>query len=284
MNTMELGLLQNTTTLFVYRDGDKPHVESLQKTLSEAWTYTPLEFISYDDYQSNVYEETYSFLTLGYTHRVKESETGANSFNTHFFLSLWRPKGEERVNYARIEMHPDRIAYGFAYLYAEIEEQRDTIVQVLYQSVPIKNWHISYLKNALQYTQHKLKAKESRGLYTDEKHDQLGYLKRYTLYVPDYCLEKYIAVKGNEPNRHDPSKLFAKYPYKYKIIPKEELDQLIMTADKPIYYLSYIKSSTMKFVNVLNSKTGELLYSESSTLSYNLKDKDLTRLAKAVKK
>ncbi|MCB0452076.1 MAG: hypothetical protein KDC94_04145 [Aequorivita sp.] len=42
-----------------------------------------------------------------------------------------------------------------------------------------------------------------------------------------------------------------------------------------ILYLSYIRSNTDKFISIVNSKTGDVIYSLYRPMSYNFSDKDM---------
>lgn len=58
------------------------------------------------------------------------------------------------------------------------------------------------------------------------------------------------------------------------------MGKLILKSDKPIYYLVYVRSSTDKYITVFNSQTGNMLYSQYTAASSNIKPNDIHRLAR----
>jgi hypothetical protein len=54
-----------------------------------------------------------------------------------------------------------------------------------------------------------------------------------------------------------------------------------VNSTQPIKYLVYTRSSTDKFINVFESN-GKLLYARYVKISYNFKNKDLSKLAKTI--
>jgi len=117
-----------------------------------------------------------------------------------------------------------------------------------------------------------------------QSHLELVQLKNKILYVPEYTLIKFAAFTGDESKRHKLDKLFKGYNYPYKVLPTNKLVKLALNSEEPIYYLSYIKSNAEKYVSVINSHTGNFVYSEYTMISYNVKDKDVARFGSDIKK
>jgi hypothetical protein len=69
-----------------------------------------------------------------------------------------------------------------------------------------------------------------------------------------------------------------------KQVSVKELNEKILTEKEPIYYLLYIKSSTDKYVTIINSITGEMLYTHYTPVSYNFKSDDIEDVQKAIMK
>ena len=79
-------------------------------------------------------------------------------------------------------------------------------------------------------------------------------------------------------------KLFSKYDYDYEFISTEDLDKAI-EENKEFYYLRYARANAERFVQVVNSKTGEVIFREYITgLGYNLKAKNLGYLSDVIAK
>tara|TARA_B100000963_G_C22520280_1_gene622722 strand:- start:76 stop:1032 length:957 start_codon:yes stop_codon:yes gene_type:complete len=276
-----LNKLKSSKTLFVYRNSDIVNLELFKSTLKEVWDYNELEFISYEEYSSNTYDENYSFFTIGGLHKVKTSSSGMVSEYTYIYLTLWMNNGNEKLTFCRIELYPTFVTFQKANMY--VEDDVNLMMDHLYEESKLHNWNFLYLKNALQLVNEKLSKSDEHWLFNCEVYSDLSHLKNNTLYIPEYTLIKFAAFTGDESKRHNVKKLFKNYPYPYKILSMEELSEKALHSEKPLYYLSYIKSCTDKFVSVVNAKTGELLYSDYSPASYNIKDKNLKKLAKKIK-
>jgi hypothetical protein len=275
-----LNKLKNTKTLFIYRDSDTENLELFKATLNEIWDYTELEFISYEEYSSNTYDENYSFFTIGGLHKRKVTSNGTVIENTYLYLTLWMNNKNEKLTFCRIELYPTYPTYREAKMH--VKNDVNLMMKHLYEESKLHNWNLVYLKNALQLVNKKLTKSDEHWLFNSEVYSDLSHLKNDTLYIAEYTLIKFSMFTGDESKRHNVKKLFKKYPYPYKVISVEELSEKVLNSEKPIFYLSYIKSSTDKFVSVVNAQTGELLYSDYSPTSYNIKDSDIQKLAKEI--
>jgi hypothetical protein len=126
---------------------------------------------------------------------------------------------------------------------------------------------------------------EKRHLYKSILNEtELKNLKDEVLYVPDYVLINFNKFTGDETKKHDEKDIFKNYKFEYKLMSTDELNEKIMNDTTSFYYLIYIKSSADKFVSVINSLTGEIIYSNYTYRSYNIKSKDLKKLRKKIKK
>lgn len=272
-----LDLLKKTTTIFLYRDSDAKNLENFKKTISESWSYTPLEFMSFKKYVATELKGNYSFFTIG----GKQVES-TNYTSTRLYLNLWMKVGSETVSFSRMELYTDFPTYQKAEKY--IGNENFKMMQYLYTEANIYNWHIPFIKNSLQYVNKKLNKNETRWLFEAKiNHPDLKNIKANTLFIPDYTLVKFHAFSGDESKRHNIEKLMKRYPYKYKVVSVNELNKIITDSKEPVYYLSYIKSSTDKFVNIIEGKSGDIIYSKYTPISYNIKDKDIIRIISASK-
>ncbi len=146
----------------------------------------------------------------------------------------------------------------------------------------MKNWQPFFLRNYLKFINDKMLAGEERSLYKKEKDaKELKKLKKEILYIADYAMLKFNMLTGTEEKRLKEKKIFKKYPYKYKLVSAKKINQMLEDG-KPIYYMVYVKSSTDKYLTIFNGKTGELVYTKYKPISYNLKSKDLAKLAKLI--
>jgi hypothetical protein len=146
---------------------------------------------------------------------------------------------------------------------------------------------LGYLKNYFQLINDKLKSQTANFAYTNDfDKSKIQVLKNVTLYVPDYMKIKYNGWTRKDTVLENPDELFEKYEYKYEFIDSDELSEKILAATEDFYYLTYVKVNANKFVNVVNGKTGEVIFSlhDSGLGAYHLKDKDFGKLNDAVKK
>lgn len=270
--------LKQTTTLFVYRESDKDQLEAIKSALNEVWTISKLKFISYDEFKSGNWTGNYSYFTIGgYT----KTETGQSivSIWTYIYLMLWKYDDDgDREYFARIELYPTFATYKKA----EETEESDEMVDYLYQESVFRNWFPGYLKNSVKFVNDKLQQGEEHWYHQSGRFGDMKPLVKDTLYVPDYVLVKFNKFNGDESERHSQDELFEKYDYTIAVIPAEKLSDMILHRKTDFYYLSYIKSSTTKYVNVFNGRTGEMLYAKEITNVYNIKPGDLKKVSRAV--
>lgn len=148
------------------------------------------------------------------------------------------------------------------------------------------------IKNMIQYVNAEVKKGTKRELFDNFKIDnELQKLKTATLYFPNYWYGESGTITEKLPKEHKYyeatvqyiDKLVKVYPYKIEFIKRSELNDRILKADKDFYYIDYIQSSADKLISIVNGKTGEVIYYESTKNSYRIKEKDIEKIAKALK-
>ncbi len=115
-------------------------------------------------------------------------------------------------------------------------------------------------------------------------------LKTDTLYVPNYWYGDpgtFIEMKAYsdadlEATKKEMREIFEGYTYNIKIIPRQELSDMIVNANKSFYYLNWVQNSLEKVVNIIDGYTGKIIYSENVNLSMLLKPKDVKKVVKAI--
>lgn len=277
----DLNGLKESKTIFLYRESDKENLESFKSALKEAWNYTELEFVAYNEFSTNDYDKSYSFFTIGGVHKAIMSSSGMSLDHVHVYLTLWKNNGKEDKTYCRIELYTSFSTYLSAMKFGSNEKRME---KFLYDESSIHNWNTLYLKNALQFVSDKLENDTEHWLFESNVYSDMSVLSKSTLYIPKYTLIRFAPMTGDESKRHDAEKLLKNYPYPHEIVPMDELLDRAKDSDEPFYYLSYIKSNTDKFITIVNGVTGEILYSDYSGGSYNIKSKDFKSIAKAIKK
>lgn len=296
-NLSELAKIKRGTTYIAMKDPSSEKSKAYIDVFKKYWTISKYEFIKYTDIEKYISPEN-SFVTIGgYETNVQFTKQytngsirdGINYSHTHLYLELWTCsekyfKSEKKnkvfgrgsqVQVARIELFTD-----FRTL-----SDPDLLFQSDYDGEGhIRNWGPGILKNYLQLLMSYLNKNKDHGLFAGiQNKKELRNLKKETLYVPDYVLTKFNKFTGNESKKHKEEKIFKHYNFKYQIIPTAELNQKILADETPFYYLIYVKSSTDKYVSVINSSTGEMIYTTYQPMSYNIKSKDLKALQKQIK-
>lgn len=289
LDTNKIEQLKKSHTIFVYRDIDSVDIKNLKEQITSIWTISDLQFYNFDEFllKQKDFDESYSFITIVGDLKIRTStyQSGATVESLIFslFLNVWKWENGTRINYARIELFP---SFRTAKQSKEfIRNSSESFNHFIYSNEAIiYNWHTGYLKNALQYVNNSLLKNEDHWMMESVKSDELKNLSNNTLYVSDEILIKYNYFKDTENEKHDEKKLFKSYKFKYKILTKQDLSEKIQESSNPIYYLTYIKSETRKYLIILNSVTGEIVYSDYEGNSHNIESKDLAKLAKVIKK
>lgn len=290
----EITKIKRGTTYIAMKDPNSEKVKEYVNAFKNNWTISKLEFIKYSEIEKFISPEN-SFLTIGgyetNTQFIKLYESGSqkngiNFSNTHLYLELWtcdekyfqskKKKKEfedsDKIQVARIELFTD----------FETLSDPDKLFQSDYDGDGhIRNWGPGILKNYIQSLMSYLNKGENHTLYSGILNsNEMKNLKKEVLHVPEYILTKFNKFTGDETKKHDEKDIFEDYKLKYKLISTDELNQKILTDTTSFYYLIYIKSSTDKYISVINSLTGEIIYSTYYPLSYNIKSGDLKDLQK----
>lgn len=293
-NLSEIAKIKSGTTYIAMKDPNSEKNKEYINVFKSNWTISKFEFIKYSEIEKYLSPEN-SFLTIGgyetNTQFTKlynngSSKNGINYSNTHLYLELWtcdekyfqskKKKKEfgnsDKIQVARIELFTD----------FEALSDPDKLFQSGYDgNGHIRNWGAGILKNQIQSLTSYLDKNEKRTLYSGIFNvKELKNLKKEVLYVPEYALIKFNKFTGDETKKHDEKDIFEDYKLKYKLISTDELNQKILSDKTAFYYLIYVKSSTDKYISVINSVTGEIIYSTYSPASYNIKSGDLKDLQK----
>lgn len=291
-----LSLVQDGTTYLAMKDPASEKAKPFLEALRTGWKLSKVEAIRYADIDSHLAPGA-SFLTFdGYVTTTQSmtmyndgsTRYGVRAENSHVYLSLWTcdPKrfkegkapatDDVKIPLARVELYPD---------FPTLDDPRNIYNTDADADGHLRNWTPGLFQNQLQALSGYLKAGRKRSLFDGEEDAaSLARLKTDTLFVPDYVLVKFNRFTGDESKRHDAAEIFEDYPFPYRIVPVAELDRKIRTDSASFLYLSYVKSSTDKFVSVFDARDGRMVYSDYSGMSYNIDSGDLKRLAKLVRK
>jgi hypothetical protein len=285
--------LKTGITYVVMEDTVSVSAKAYMEVYRNAWQVSKLEFIK--PYETdNKLDESSSFISFNgeestsqfVTKNIKDGteKTGISFSNTHLYLEYWKwgqvkkknDIGLYKITMARIHLFTDFPTYKNPNLMFTADYDGGN---------HIRNWGIGILKNYVQLLSKQLNGTEDRRLYASETNEKaLAKLKRDTLFVPDYVLIEFNKFTGNETKKHNEKDVFADYPFKYKLLSSKELNKKIMDSEKPFLYFIYVKSSTKKFISIVNAQTGELVYTNYKHGSYNISSKDFRNIAKSLDK
>jgi hypothetical protein len=263
------------------------HSAEFLDAFKKAWTITRgVDFVKLDNLSQNLVEgDTY----FGLGSRI--TQTSHATFIT-FHLNLWMPdestiKKRKKNKYtdddalADIRIMCDRQSLGLG----SIPDPKSHEQPIDFDGGGhIFNWSPGVLKNYLLQLSTAITA-EKKIDYTDDitVKTKLPELQHQTLYFPiDAFRESSAFVRDGKFN--DTTKILSGYKFNYKIITNEQLNEKITNDKEPFYYAIFLMTGSSKMFGVVQSQTGELIYSRYSKFSFNLKTGDLKDLSKQVGK
>ena len=278
-----LKALKNTNTVFVYGSRDEENLTELKEVLSKIWTFNDLKFQSYSDFIADTVENNnISYISIDMKSTQYSNSNGSTYYKTYIYLVLWMSNDDNTpYTFARIDLFPS---------YSSITGVQDILFHgvdgdyqnYLYEKAIYRNWNLGFLKNALQLVNNHLIEGNEKWMNEQILTNDVKELKSKTLYISESSLIKFGKFSGDESEKHEVTKLLKNYEFKYKVVSDETLSNLITEDDEVIYYVSYVKSCTDKFFAIVNSQTGEIIYSNYDNNSYNIDSGDFSRLSKSI--
>lgn len=182
---------------------------------------------------------------------------------------------------ARVELHPT-VEFIMA---ATRDINSADSKKLLYTGDAFYTYQLGMLKNNLQKIDNLIAREQTLWMYGTDKTPEIKNLKKNTLFLPDYLKIKRNAFSFSNQGRDDKeiANLMEDYPYKYEFVSEQQLTDKILSGQE-IYYLKFTCVNGQKFVHVVNSKTGDMVYRDYGTMSYNIKSGDFKDLKKAIDK
>jgi len=298
-----------TTTIFVLSNIiDKAEYE---KMLKDTWTVTPYKIVSAEDFSINdYYKGNYSIGELMGYKTMKQMKSGGvvTRLHTYFNVGVYDAeeidkklaklkvkKNEKRKSKINRIFFGNKKAIAKFYVFPTSEfvnealtEESEIIMESMYTKDVFFNYTTGMLKNYFQKTNDLIAAEETYWMYEkDFNQEKLAGLATTKLYIPEYVTQWTDAWGGGiiDRDNEEIKKLFKDYDYDYEFVSKEDLDAAILE-NKEFYYLRYIRVNAERFAQVVNAKTGDVVYRDyfPGFLSYNLKSKNLGALSKAIAK
>ncbi len=318
-----LNRFKNTTTIFSLSNIYNP--EQYDSILKKAWHVTPYRVVYQPAFNMDNYlDGKYSFARLTYF-VIKDNYNGIIGINPiiGFYVlrekefkehkakweNKWRKKlkeGEEppHAYYRQLNnifyKYSDPVAYIFLSVqdvkyFAEFgnivrakqfQKKSEILYDYLYNKPVIYNYRLGYLKNYFQEVNDYLDQGKDVFVADEWAEKDLSRLKTDTLYIPQNVFENVLLFKKkNIPmSKSEIGEIMSAYPYPYKIISPDELDKKILN-DEDIYYLRFVFINTDRSTQVVNAKTGKVVYSRyyGISLKPKIKKKHMANIANSIK-
>lgn len=275
-----------------------PRSEEFLTIFKKYWTLTKsVDFISVNDLRGNlVAGDSYFSMETFVVHH--ESQGGDGIF---MYLNLWVPKAravqkdrefkiQDEISIAHIQLSADMQTLKDLYTSGRLREygskEKDFDNGFDFDGgAHVFDWNPGFLKNYLQQLSRLLQISKTAD-FTDDftNKDQLHLLQNKILYFPEDAIKEVGNFIRPKKEIIDTAKVFEDYKFKYKIITNEELEEKILADHEPFYYVSFLRNNASKMVAVVNSRTGEIIYSRYTGMAYlRLKAGDLKDLSKEIK-
>lgn len=312
----DLEKFKNTETIFILSDIYEKEIYT--KVIEDSWDVTPFKIVDYkslniDDYLNG----KYSFAEIAGRLSYRESTGGGTSTFLITYLDFkmydneainkqkdklsrekWRKKREDILDknastFARFNLYQKddflRIAipnvgkvstFGMDRSVILSEEYMDDVIEAMYSKDVFFNYKPGFLKNYFQKINELLKAEEVYWMFAKDFTPELKNLTKTKLYVPSYISIKMDRwkVEDSEENDENIDDIFGKYDFEYEIILDEELNDKIINNEE-LYYLRYVRMNSEQFIQVINSKSGDIIYRDYiGGRSFKIKSKHINEL------
>ncbi|MDG4715670.1 MULTISPECIES: hypothetical protein [Winogradskyella] len=302
-----LGKFKNTETIFVL--SDIIDTETYEKLLSDSWDITSYQLVKREDFNLlNYLDGNYSFANLEGYHKQKQMKSGAIVDYIYIYINFFMLDNEglkkdikkldpeskkyerklnkaissNRENIARVDLFPKD-----TFLPTALSSDTSVIMDSIYSRDVFYNYKSGFLKNYFQKVNDQLKTGEEYWMYDNDYLPELKNLSKQTLYIPNYHLIKYNPWKMTAKEDKDDFKdTFDSYDYKFEFQDEDEIDRRILAGEE-FYYLRFVRVNSQKFIHIVNSKTGEIVYRNyvaGMLSSYNLKKRHVKDINSHIKK
>ncbi|MNU19037.1 hypothetical protein D3C71_72530 [compost metagenome] len=285
----EMVKFKQSTTYFILQERDYERLEDFQTAIAKVWTVTPFKIIKQEEMRSLDKRKSSFFFFGGFvTIRRGQSTT---TYNTHLSYDLYMLEANKKGNleqqlFGKFMLHLDSESYKQTMRFATSDKTfAQKITPYMYSEAEMQNWNPLMISGYLKVINDGLQQETLRSAFGESiDKEALKKLQTETLYIPDYVNTKFNMFNMDEKDtEEDMDDLKSAYPFPAKYVSTAALSTIAAQHPEGIWYLSYIKSSTDKYVGIFNSKTGEMIMNFYVPVSYNFKMKDLKRVAAKVK-
>tara|TARA_A100000171_G_C2139907_1_gene154161 strand:+ start:4639 stop:5658 length:1020 start_codon:yes stop_codon:yes gene_type:complete len=279
--------------------------EEYEKILNDSWNVTSFKIVDLEGFNiENYLSNKYSIAQLGGFKRIKQMKSGTStSLFTYIDFKVYdsekifekldklSPERRKKKRESIINDNSSNIARFYIFpkddfINTSLSKKMSEIVNSLYTDDVFFNYKLGFLKNYFQKINNLIKNEEIYWMYEDDYLPDLKKLATHKLYIPSYMNIKFNGWTGQDSEADDNNidDIFKKYEYQYEIISDDDLNNRILD-NQELYYLRYVRMNAERFLQVVNSKTGEIIYRNYITgLSYKIKSKHIKDLNGDIKK
>ena len=293
-----------STTIFILPSTSS--TETYEQLLKATWKVTPYKLVNYEGFSlENYLDSNNSFIDLAsiLVHSSIGDITSGVS-RTYFNIRLTtynrgqikqKLKEEKNINKKQYEKIFSKNTNLLAIFYLSPKDNFENkilggdihnLTKEMYSKKVFKNYNPGFLKNYFQKMSRILESKKPYWLYGENRSEKLAELANQKLYIPSYSK---LNLEYTPTNKKDmilyseyTEGLFKKYKYQFFIENANKISSRIMKGEK-FYYLRYSRINTDRFIQVINSITGEIIYREYAPLGRELQTKHFKSIRNAIK-
>lgn len=274
---------KNSKTYFVIDDKLGLNKDDFNSILKDTWTITPFEVVLKKE-RSKYLNEGNSLVFFDSFRITKEKDFVQTSVHSFTVFDVFMPENIKKRKNGKYKYKRNRVAA--LYFTIDVSARKDVVNQEGVIKGDIFNYRKGYLKNAFQNINKGLNDKNNIDIYDDfTNKTKVNALKNKTLYFSDDLIYGYNAWTVGKQESITEEELFKDYKFDYKIVSDDDLNKMILDdSQEHFYYLLYSQINSNKILNIIDSKTGEIIFQEHKKMSFNLKSKDLKQLSNTISK
>lgn len=276
-----INLLKSKKTIFVLPPNFSK--DEYIKVISEVWDITPFEVTWHQTHEKELKQEMFDkFNRDNHSFFYLTSLTIHTKYDFLFNTLDLKVYGNKRTDKKGKEVFNEhRIATIF---FTPSIGQRANSSAKTVDAIDFINYDLGHLKTYLRFINNKLKNNEYVNCYDESfKKEDFIKLKSKKLIIPESVKLRYSSTSRTKGEIIDENELLKDYKYSYEFVSDENLNQMLLN-DEDIYFLDYGQVNADKFISIISSKTGEIVYSEFTSLSYNIKSSDFKSISKLIEK
>ncbi len=263
--------------------------------LEASWHITPYEVVSLKNFKLNNYlgrQYIFAELKVFKTGMIKKNKNSQKKINIHSIVefytynynrlnkslkSIYKKKSSNKGKLITDTYLSNKITIAQFLLFPTgelwsliIKNDTKTVKEFLSHKESFFNYKPGFLKNYFQKINNLLTEKKNYWMRNKEYLPEVKKLTQQTLYIPDFVARKFDPLKGiySEPDTLIVNHAFWNYKYDYQLIKPDKLSEKIMQ-NEPVYYLMFVRLNRDRFLQIVNARTGEIVFRSYEPVSNN---------------